>query len=71
MRLEAIQTAVKSLSESEIWEFSRWFESYLADAWDRRFEADMRAGLLDRLGKEVDADFNAGRCSPLFRVPDN
>ena len=36
-----------------------------ADAWDAQIEADARAGKLDHLVKEADADFEAGRCTPL------
>jgi hypothetical protein len=37
----------------------------LADAWDRRIEADIKAGRLDEAGRRADADFEAGRCKPL------
>ncbi len=40
-------------------------EEYLADAWDRRIEADIRAGRLDEAGRRAEADFEAGRCKPL------
>ena len=46
-------------------QFARWFEEYLADAWDKRIEADIRAGRLDEAGRRADADFEAGRCKPL------
>ncbi|HEY2784713.1 MAG TPA: hypothetical protein VGJ05_07020 [Fimbriiglobus sp.] len=44
--------------------FAHWFEEYLADAWGRRIEADLAAGL-DAAGRQVDAEFDAGRCTPL------
>ncbi len=47
------------------WLLSRWFEEYWADAWDRRIEADIQSGKLDSLGRQADADFEAGRCKPL------
>jgi len=37
----------------------------LNNSWDREFEADVKAGKLDALGKEADKDFEAGRCKPL------
>ena len=37
----------------------------LNTSWDREFEADVKAGKLDTLGKEADKDFDAGRCKPL------
>jgi hypothetical protein len=40
--------------------FARWFDEYLADAWDRRIEADLQAGRLDAVGRRADAKFEAG-----------
>jgi hypothetical protein len=65
MRLEELETAVSGLPEEDLAAFARWFEEFLADAWDRRIEADIRAGRLDKVGHQADADFEAGRCKPL------
>ena len=46
-------------------DLEKCFEDYLADAWDRRIEADLRAGRLDEAGRRADDDFEAGRCKPL------
>jgi hypothetical protein len=43
----------------------RWFEEFLADAWDRQIEADIATGRLEDAGLKADADFDAGRCTPL------
>src|SRR5262245_43602714 len=63
--LQELETAVTGLPAEELAEFARWFEEYLADAWDRRIEADIRAGRLEKAGRRADADFEAGRCKPL------
>jgi hypothetical protein len=63
--LDELETAVTSLPAEQLAAFARWFEEYLADAWDRRIEADIRAGRLDEAGRRADADFDAGRCTPL------
>jgi hypothetical protein len=63
--LQELETAVSHLPPEELSAFARWFEEYLADAWDRRIEADIRAGRLDGAGRKADADFEAGRCKPL------
>jgi uncharacterized membrane protein YccC len=63
--LRELETAVASLPASELATFARWFEEYLADAWDRRIEEDIRAGRLGEAGRRADADFEAGRCKPL------
>jgi uncharacterized membrane protein YccC len=65
MSLHELETAVTSLPAEELAAFARWFEEYLADAWDRRIEADIRSGRLDEAGRRAEADFEAGRCKPL------
>ena len=65
MSLHELETAVSQLSAEELTAFARWFEEYLADAWDRRIEADIKTGRLDEAGSRADADFEAGRCKPL------
>lgn len=63
MSLQELETAVTQLPAEELNTFARWFEEYLADAWDRRIEADIKAGRLDQAGLRADADFEAGRLS--------
>jgi hypothetical protein len=65
MSLTELETAVAQLPPSDLATFSRWFQEYLADAWDRQIEADLLAGKLDKAGEQADADFDAGRCTPL------
>jgi hypothetical protein len=63
--LRELETAVAQLPADDLTAFARWFEEYLADAWDRRIEADILAGRLDEAGRRADAEFEAGRCRPL------
>lgn len=63
--LQELEAAVSELPEEELTAFAEWFEEYLADAWDRRIESDIQTGRLDEAGRRADADFEAGRCSPL------
>jgi hypothetical protein len=65
MSLQELEAAVASLPAEELTAFARWFEEYMADEWDRRIEADAAAGRLDEAGRKADADFEAGRCTPL------
>lgn len=65
MSLHELEAAVSELPANELAAFARWFEEYLADAWDRRIEADIRAGRLDEAGQRADADIAAGRFKPL------
>lgn len=63
--LQELESAVTQLPSEELTAFARWFEEYLADTWDRRIEADIKAGRLEEAGRRADADFEAGRCKPL------
>lgn len=63
--LKELETAVAQLPAEELTAFKQWFEEYLADAWDRRIEEDIRAGRLDEAGRRAAAEFEAGRCKPL------
>ncbi len=65
MSVEELQTAIAQLPPTELDRFSRWFEEFLAEQWDRRIEADILAGRLDEAGHRADQDFEAGRCTPL------
>jgi hypothetical protein len=65
MSVQELESAVAQLSPEELTKFTIWFEEFVAEAWDREFEADVKAGKLDTLGREADKDFEAGRCKPL------
>lgn len=65
MSLQELENAVSKLSPGELSAFSQWFEEFVADAWDRQIEADVRAGRLDAAAEQADEDFEAGRCKPL------
>jgi hypothetical protein len=63
--VQELESAVKRLPPDDLNAFARWFEDFLADAWDRQIEEDVAAGRLDPAGKKADADFESGRCTPL------
>jgi hypothetical protein len=63
--LQELESAVSQLPAEELSAFARWCEEYMADAWDRRIEEDIKAGRLDEAARKVDSDFEAGRCKPL------
>ena len=65
MSVEELETAVTRLSPDEFARFAEWFEEYQAQEWDRQIESDVRAGRLDAAGRAADADFEAGRVTPL------
>jgi len=65
MSVPELESAVTRLSPSDLAAFTAWFEEFVAKAWDKRLEGDVRDGKLDRLAKQADEHFEAGRCQPL------
>jgi hypothetical protein len=65
MSVQELETAIQKLSPSDLQAFSKWFEEFIADQWDRQLEADIENGKLDKIGKDVDQRFEAGLCKPL------
>lgn len=63
--VEKLEREVAALSEEELAEFRRWYAEFDAAVWDRRVEADARAGGLDRLADEALAEHRAGRSRPV------
>lgn len=65
MSVDELESAVSQLSPDDMARFAQWFDEYRAEQWDRQIEQDILAGKLDAAAKQVDADFEAGRCTPL------
>ena len=63
--LAEIKNAVDQLSPKEFADLVAFIRERDEDAWDKQFEEDVAAGKLDHLAKKTDADFEAGRCTPL------
>ena len=60
-----IEIAVRKLSRNDLTAFREWFLGFDAEAWDKQFEEDVKAGRLDALADEALRDLRAGRCSEL------
>ena len=63
--VEDLEQAVSSLSRKELAEFRSWFEEYDEAAWDEEIEQDVKAGRLDSLIEEAQAEHRDGRTRPL------
>ncbi len=64
--------AVKRLDERQKGELlEKLADIDFNDAWDRQIEADIKAGRLDHVIAEAEADIAAGRTKPLDEVLDN
>ena len=64
-RVASIESQVKDLSAEELAAFREWFAQFDAEAWDRKFEADVKGGKLDRLAERALRDHDAGRSTDL------
>ena len=63
-----IQEAITRLSAAEQRQLARWFEEAFEDAWDNQIEEDIKAGRLNDLIAQAEADIAAGRVKPLDEV---
>ena len=64
-----ILEAVKQLPEEQKGEFlDRLSEIDFEDAWDRRIEADAKAGKLDSIWQEAVKDIESGRTKSLDEI---
>jgi hypothetical protein len=66
-----IQAEIEKLSRAEQRKLAEWFAQVQADAWDAQIEKDVKAGRLDHLLAQAEADIAAGRTKPLDEVLDN
>jgi hypothetical protein len=64
-RIEEIEGAVRALSAEELSAFRAWFSKFDADAWDRQFESDVKAGKLDAMAEHALREHSAGRSTEL------
>ena len=64
-KVAELETEVEKLSPQELAAFRQWFISFDAEAWDRQFESDVKAGKLDRLAARARRDHAAGRSTKL------
>ncbi len=65
MSIQELEKAISTLKPDELHEFSSWFENFIAEQWDLKFEQDVQSGNLDHLVKEADALFESGDYSEL------
>ncbi len=60
-----LENAVQNLPPDELERFAEWFEQFIDNQWDKKIAADVAEGMLARVAKKADEDFEAGRCTPL------
>ena len=64
-RVESIEGQILELTPEELATLREWFAEYDAEAWDRQFEADVKAGKLDALAERALRDHLARRSTKL------
>ncbi len=64
-KIEAIEEQIENLSPDELAAFRQWYASFDAEAWDRQFEIDVKAGKLDTLADEALRAHLSGQSKPL------
>jgi hypothetical protein len=64
-KVEKIERELQDLSPEELAKFRQWFAVFDAEAWDRQFEADVKAGKLDALAERALRDHAAGKSTKL------
>jgi len=60
-KAEEIEDQIQKLSREEFAELRDWFLEQDWKAWDAQIEADAKAGKLDRLVSEAEAEYKSGR----------
>jgi hypothetical protein len=60
-RVESIERDIQKLSDDELADLRQWFAAFDAEAWDRQFEDDVRAGRLDKQAEWALRDHAAGK----------
>ncbi len=63
--MKDIESQIKELSAEELAAFRRWLAEFDAEAWDRQFEADVKAGKLDGLAARALQDHADGQSKQL------
>jgi len=64
-KVESIEQQIEKLSPEELAAFRNWYAAFDAEAWDRQFEADVKAGKLDTLAENALHVHQSGRSTKL------
>lgn len=64
-KVESIEQQIEKLSPAELAAFRRWYAAFDPEAWDRQFEADVKAGKLDALADKALRAHTSGQSMKL------
>jgi hypothetical protein len=60
-QVELIEKQIEKLTSEELATFRMWYAAFDAEAWDRQFEADVKAGKVDALADKALRDHTSGQ----------
>jgi len=63
--LDQLEQRIQKLSPDELAKFRAWFIEFDHLIWDRQIEADSKAGKLDGLIAEAQADYKTGNAREI------
>ena len=64
-KVEQIEQQIEKLTPDELTAFRSWYAAFDAEAWDRQFEADIKAGKLDALADKALRAHTSGQSTKL------
>jgi len=64
-KLEQIEKTIEELDPKDFEKFSNWFQSLVAERWDRQLEADAESGKLDDLAARALTAHRAGKTTRM------
>ena len=64
-RVEQVESEIQRMSKEELASLRAWFAEFDAQAWDRQFEQDVKAGKLDELTARALREHEAGNSTEL------
>lgn len=64
-KVELIEQQIEKLSSEELAAFRSWYAAFDTEAWDRQFEADVKAGKLEALADKALHAHTSGQSTKL------
>ncbi|MGQ0554552.1 MAG: hypothetical protein ACT4PN_01215 [Nitrospiraceae bacterium] len=64
-KVELIEQQIEKLSSEELAAFRSWYATFDAEAWDRQFESNVKAGKLDALADKALRAHTTGQLKKL------
>jgi NH3-dependent NAD+ synthetase len=63
-----VESAIKQLPKSEVYDLAKWLQDYLDEIWDQQIEADLASGKLDHLIAQAEQDIAANNVRDLDEI---